>query len=112
MDLSVRRTPEFPELPRFGIRMFLKKEMDEVSYYGVGPMESYVDKHRAGSHGKYIAKVSDMHEDYLRPQENGSHWDCDYVDVYKRQLYCYEVLRTFKYFLGIYPCLLYTSRCV
>ena len=81
MDMSVRRTPEFPELPRFGIRMFLKKEIDEVSYYGVGPMESYVDKHRAGIHGKYTANVTDMHEDYLRPQENGSHWDCDYVTV-------------------------------
>ena len=23
--------------------------------------------------------VKDMHEDYIRPQENGSHYDCDYV---------------------------------
>ena len=22
-----------------------------------------------------------MHEDYLRPQENGSHYDCDYVTI-------------------------------
>ena len=22
-----------------------------------------------------------MHEDYIRPQENGSHYDCDYVEV-------------------------------
>lgn len=81
MDMQVKCDPEFPELPRFGIRMFLKKEMDRVTYYGIGPTESYIDKRRAGSHGKYEAKVEDMHEDYLKPQENGSHYDCDYVMV-------------------------------
>lgn len=81
MDMQVKCDPEFPELPRFGIRMFLRKEMDRVTYYGIGPTESYIDKRRAGSHGKYEAKVEDMHEDYLKPQENGSHYDCDYVMV-------------------------------
>ena len=23
--------------------------------------------------------MDELHEDYTRPQENGSHWDCDYV---------------------------------
>ena len=47
----------------------------------MGPEESYRDKHRAASHGLYHAKVEDLHEPYLRPQENGSHMDCDYVTV-------------------------------
>lgn len=80
-DFLVKRNMEFPVLPRFGIRLFLKKEFDDVSYYGMGPSESYSDKHRAASHGKYRAKVRDLHEPYLRPQENGSHMDCDYVLV-------------------------------
>ena len=80
-DLLVKRNMEFPALPRFGIRLFLKKEFDEVSYYGMGPMESYSDKHRAASHGMYRAKVTELHEPYIRPQENGSHMDCDYVLV-------------------------------
>ena len=41
--------------------------------------ESYVDKRRAGYHGVFTENVKDMHEDYIRPQENGSHYDCDYV---------------------------------
>ena len=36
-------------------------------------------KCRSGSHGVYTSKVEDLHEDYLRPQENGSHTDCDYL---------------------------------
>ena len=79
--MSVKRDPEFPMLPRFGLRMFLPKEMDRVVYYGMGPQESYVDKHRACMHGKYTCTVAQMQEDYIRPQENGSHYDCDYVVV-------------------------------
>ncbi len=79
--LDVVRNEEFPELPRFGVRLFLNRKLENVSYYGYGPMESYCDKHRAASHGLYRAKVTDLHEDYIRPQENGSRFDCDYVEV-------------------------------
>ena len=66
-------------LPRFGVRMFLPKALSDVEYYGMGPMESYVDKHRAAYHGTFQSSVKDLHEDYLFPQENGSHYDCDHV---------------------------------
>ena len=72
---------EFPELPRFGIRMFLNKKMNEVTYFGMGPQESYRDKHQASCHGLFRSKVAQMHQDYIRPQENGSHYDCDYVEI-------------------------------
>ncbi len=75
------KDPEFPVLPRFGVRMFLKDSMQEVRYYGMGPQESYVDKHRGSYHGLFRSKVMDLHEDYIYPQENGSHYDCDFVEV-------------------------------
>lgn len=80
-EIHAKKNEVFPELPRFGLRMFLPKSMEEVRYYGVGPMESYCDKHRAGYHDLFTANVKELHEDYIRPQENGSHWDCDYVCV-------------------------------
>ena len=55
--------------------------MSSVTYCGIGPYESYVDKRRAGYHGVFTENVKDMHEDYIRPQENGSHTDCDYVKL-------------------------------
>jgi len=79
MEMDVKKNPEFPVLPRFGIRMFLPEDMQQVTYYGMGPQESYVDKHRGSSHGKYTANIGELLEDYVRPQENGSHYDCDYV---------------------------------
>ncbi len=51
----------------------------------MGPQESYRDKHQGSSHGCYRSRVSHMHEDYIHPQENGSHFDCDYVELTNAQ---------------------------
>ena len=80
-DIAVTKDDEFPYLPRFGVRMFLDKKLSAVRYFGMGPQESYCDKHQAASHGLYRADVGDLHEDYIRPQENGSHYDCEYVEL-------------------------------
>ena len=80
-DIAVTKDDEFPDLPRFGVRMFLDKKLTDARYFGMGPQESYRDKHQAASHGLYRANVGDMHEDYIRPQENGSHYDCEYVEL-------------------------------
>ena len=63
-------------LPRFGIRLFLRRDFDEFTYYGYGPYESYADKHQASYVGRFTSKVADSFEDYVRPQENSSHFGC------------------------------------
>ena len=80
-DIAVTKDGEFPDLPRFGVRMFLDKKLSDARYFGMGPQESYRDKHQAASHSLYRANVGDLHEDYIRPQENGSHYDCEYVEL-------------------------------
>ena len=77
--LESEKDPELPALPRFGLRLFLEPGLQELSYYGMGPQESYRDKHRGSRHGLFSGTVEEQHEDYLRPQENGSHYDCDFV---------------------------------
>ena len=79
--LRMRRTLGFPSLPRLGLRLFLPESMNRVDYHGLGPFESYADKYRASHHGAFSADIADLHEDYIRPQENGSHADCDEVTV-------------------------------
>lgn len=81
VKMAVKRDKKFPELPRFGLRLFLPEEMNQVTFYGMGPGESYRDKCRASRHGLFVNQVEQLHEDYIRPQENGSHNDCDYVIV-------------------------------
>ena len=52
-----------------------------MEYFGFGPYESYIDKRQASCKHLYSASVKAMHENYLKPQENGSHYDCSYVQI-------------------------------
>ena len=79
--MHVTKDSEFPMLPRFGMRMILRKDMQNINYIGMGPYESYIDKHHASWHGSFSASIDAMHEGYIMPQENGSHFDCSYVQV-------------------------------
>ncbi|MCL2405362.1 MAG: DUF4981 domain-containing protein [Defluviitaleaceae bacterium] len=63
-------------LPRFGVRMFMPRAFDSLEYFGYGPHESYIDKRRASWLGSFASNVDSQHEDYIKPQENGSHYGC------------------------------------
>ncbi|MDO4459792.1 MAG: glycoside hydrolase family 2 TIM barrel-domain containing protein [Clostridia bacterium] len=77
---------KFPWFPRFGFRMFLPREFKNVEYFGYGPFESYQDKHLASCLDYFAENVKDMHEDYIKPQENGSHWGTRNVTVLNGKL--------------------------
>jgi len=83
--LDIKCSAEFSNkvtfLPRFGIRMFLPERFGTAEYFGYGPYESYIDKRRASYMGNFSALIKDMHEDYIRPQENSSHFGCKYMTV-------------------------------
>lgn len=81
VHVEAKKDPVFPVLPRFGIRLFLPKTFEKLTYCGLGPVESYVDKHQASYHGVFHSTPAEQQEDYIRPQENGSHYDCDYASL-------------------------------
>ena len=68
-------------LPRFGLRLFMPNAFGDVDYFGYGPGESYADKHHASRLAVFSDKVENMHEDYVRPQENSSHWDTRWLEL-------------------------------
>ncbi|MGN1090768.1 MAG: glycoside hydrolase family 2 TIM barrel-domain containing protein, partial [Huintestinicola sp.] len=73
-------------LPRFGIRLFMPKAFDTVDYFGLGPYESYLDKHHSSYMGSFSSEISQMHEDYIRPQENSSHCGCKNMTVHSKDI--------------------------
>ena len=81
ISCKVRTSNKVTLLPRFGIRLFVPKDFDSVEYFGYGPLESYIDKHQASFLGTFEGKIADMHEDYIRPQENSSHYGCMYMKL-------------------------------
>ncbi len=71
----------FPYLPRLGLLLKLPKAYQKVSYFGYGPNESYPDKHRSSYIDRFETTVKELHEDYIKPQENGSHYYCKDVQL-------------------------------
>lgn len=80
-ELNGSKNESYIFLPRFGLRMSMPKIFDKVTYNGYGPYESYSDKHRASWLGTFESSVSDLHEDYIKPQENGNHYGCRFMEI-------------------------------
>ncbi len=81
VSCSAETSNKIEMLPRFGLRLFLPDSFTDVEYFGFGGHESYIDKHQSCYIGNFSAHISEMHEDYIRPQENGSHWGCTEMSV-------------------------------
>ena len=64
-----------PELFRFGMRMTMPGEYQNMAWYGRGPFESYSDRKTAAFVGLYQGKVQDQYTPYISPQENGNKTD-------------------------------------
>lgn len=79
VNYHVSREPKMIFLPRFGLRMFVNKDYDACKFFGYGPTESYRDKNLGTFKCSFTQPVAQMHEDYIKPQENSSHYDCEYV---------------------------------
>lgn len=80
-SIRAKRDTALPHLPRFGLRFFLPKEFSQCTYLGYGPQESYCDKHRSSTLGLYSAQVQNMYTNYIKPQENASHWGTSTVTL-------------------------------
>ncbi len=82
MNLSGEVNWEMPELPRFGLTLKMPKAMQYADYLGYGPEESYIDKRRASRFGHFETTAAENYEDYIKPQENGSHYGTAQAAVY------------------------------
>jgi beta-galactosidase len=60
-----------PIVPRIGMNVELRPDLDQVSWFGRGPFENYSDRKQAADVGIYQNRVKDHYVPYMRPQENG-----------------------------------------
>ncbi len=67
--------------PRIGMVFPATGDMENLRYFGYGPMESYCDKRLAARLGDFTTTVTDNFEPYVHPQENGAHIDCGWLTV-------------------------------
>ena len=80
-----RLKKDLPETPRVGLNVELTEDMEQISWYGRGPFESYWDRKTAAKIGIYTSEVGDLYWPYLRPQENGNRTDVRWLALYSRE---------------------------
>ncbi|HPW78077.1 MAG: Beta-galactosidase [Bacteroidetes bacterium ADurb.Bin037] len=66
---------QMPPMFRFGMRFFMPKKYDRLTYYGRGPGENYQDRKDGAFVGLYEQSVSCQFYPYVKPQETGTKTD-------------------------------------
>ena len=64
-----------PNIPKVGMQMGINKSYENISWFGRGPFENYIDKNYAADVGLYNFPIKDFMENYVVPQENGNRTD-------------------------------------
>lgn len=72
---------QMPTLPLFGIDFKLKSRLNQVSYFGNGPMENYMDRKAGAKKGVYQTTPKQNLTPYLIPQECGNRTGVSWINV-------------------------------
>ena len=70
-----------PEIPRLGMRMILKEEFDQMSWFGRGPHENYWDRKSSADIDLYAATVWEQYHPYVRAQETANKTDVRWMTL-------------------------------
>ena len=68
-----------PDMPEFGMMFQFNADYDNLTWYGMGPEETYADRRYGAKLGIYSSKVADNMAKYLVPQECGNKVGVRYV---------------------------------
>jgi beta-galactosidase len=60
--------------------MRLPLSAEEYTYFGRGPQETYWDRKAGARMGIWETSATDSYVAYVRPQENGHHVDCQWLE--------------------------------
>lgn len=72
IENTIEPTTFKEDIPRFGMRMQIPKNFNQVMYYGRGPWENYQDRNTSTFIDVFNNTVSNFYVPYIRPQENGN----------------------------------------
>lgn len=72
VDMETTYRPAKADLRRIGMYMQFDKAWEGVEYYAKGPWENYIDRQTGSYLGRYTTTITDMFENYPRPQSMGN----------------------------------------
>ncbi len=74
-EYTLTLKPALPNIPKVGMQMGINRTYENISWFGRGPFENYIDKNYAADVGLYNLPIKDFMENYVVPQENGNRTD-------------------------------------
>ena len=66
---------DLPNIPKIGMQCGVKNEYRNISWYGRGRLENYIERNPGFDPGIYTQSISEFMEPYVMPQENGNRTD-------------------------------------
>lgn len=72
VSYALKANTTLPNIPKVGMSLGVDPSLEQIAYYGLGPLENYLDKGYGADLGVYSYLLDDFMEDYLYPQENGN----------------------------------------
>ncbi len=61
------------DIPRVGVRFEVPERFETLRWFGLGPDESYSDRYKAQTVGRWQSMVDDQYHAFAFPQEHGAH---------------------------------------
>lgn len=68
-------------LPKIGLRTEMAATMEQLTWFGRGPWDNYVDRKEACLPGVYTSTVKAQYENYIKPQEHGTKQEVRWMAV-------------------------------
>ena len=75
VTMKMDASESLPDLFRFGLQIPMPVGFEQISYYGRGPIENYIDRQGYAELGIWDQTVSEQYYPYVRPQETGTKTD-------------------------------------
>jgi beta-galactosidase len=69
---------------RMGVRFMLNKQLDQINYFGRGPMENYSDRKRGSDVGLYSSSIPEQLTPYEKPMDCGNHEDVRWATIFQK----------------------------
>lgn len=83
--INAQSKPGLPNIPKVGMQMGIRRNYDQVEWYGRGPLENYIDRRYGFDAGVYSASLADFMEPYVVPQENGNRTDVRWMYLHDKK---------------------------
>jgi beta-galactosidase len=75
VDYKLNPSSALPNLPKVGMQGGIAHSYENITWYGKGPMENYIDRNYGFDAAIYSLPITQFVEPYVVPQENGNRTD-------------------------------------